>query len=465
MSTSQEQAQRAGAFSSMLAYQDHKRRSAGGSIDRVIIPASNGNSFRVAQSCDLIIPGNTSGFMDSHSSYLRFKINYDRKANTAGHRLRLGTNGVYGLFKRVELLASGVTISSIDEFSRLSQLVLDTDMTDAHRLGAGSVQYGMGQNSTTKDNAGADLSGGATGAVQVHSTEFTFLPILSCLMSSTKYIPLMGDELRLRFTFNDFDNMFISGNRLDGSTAKVDWAGSANDISISPVELVMYKIQLDDLPMALVQQNTGGVYSLVLNDYTNSKGSVATGDTTGVYNTGFAFTSLSRVLFAYYPAIADEGDRRRADIDRHKVTRSVNSYCFNVAGKNIPAQKLKAGVGGAECLTENKASLRTLGDFQHDSSIDSVNFNIDDYASGEAKGGEDEVGIGTRHYEIDLETLKNYESENGLYSGISTTGKTTSLQVDYSASGTTQCELNIWAEHQIGLTLDMNGTRTWSVVV
>jgi len=460
MSTAQEEAQRAGAFSSMLAYKDHKKRSAGGSIDRVIIPASNGNSFKVGQTVDLVIPGNTSGFMDSHSSYLRFKINYDRQANTAGYRLRLGTNGVYGLFKRVELLASGVTISSIDEFSRLSQLVLDTDMTDAHRFGAGAVQYGMGQESTTINNTGADLSGGSTGAVKVHSHEFTFLPILSVLFSSTKYIPLMGDELRLRFTLNDFDNMFISGER---EATDVDWAGSSNDITISPIELVMYKIQLDDLPMALVENNTGGVYSLVLNDYTNSKGSVATGDTTGVYNTGFAFTSLSRVLFAYYPSISDEGDRRRADIDRHKVTRSVDQYCFNVAGKNIPAQKLKGG--GAECLTENKASLRTLGDFQHDSSINKANFNIINYADTAASGGEDEAGIGTRHYEIDLETLKNYESENGLYSGISTTGKTTSLQVGYSAVGSTQCELNIWAEHQIGLTLDMNGSRTWSVVV
>ena len=319
----------------------------------------------------------------------------------------------------------------------------------------------MGASTSDYINLGSDLSGGTTGAVSVYTSEFTMVQIMTPLFGASKYIPLMGDELRLRFTLNDFDSAFIAGER---AATDIDWAGSENNVTLSPVELVMYKISLDDLPMALVQQNTEGIYSLVLSDYTNSKGSVATGDTTGVYNTGFAYTSLSRVLFAYYPTISVDGKRRRADVDRHKVTRSVNSYCFNVAGKNIPAQKLKAGTGGAECLTENKASLRTLGDFQHDSSISVANFNITDYADDNASGGEAFDGIGSRHYEIDLETLKNYESENGLYSGISTTGKTTSLQVDYSA-GTTQCELNIWAEHQIGLTLDMNGSRTWSVVV
>lgn len=458
MATSQEEAKQAGAFSSMLSYRDHKKRSAGGSIERVILPAVNGSTFRCGQSIDIVIPGNTDGFMDAHNSYLRFKINYDRKATAVGHRLRLPTNGVFNLFKRIELIASGVTISSIDEYSRLANLVLDFDMTDNHRIRAGAVQYGMGASGTANLNHGQDLSNGSD-VIGLYSNEFTFLPIMSCLFSSTKYIPLMGDELRLRFTLNDFDNAFIAGNKDSGGDA--DWAGDSNNVTISPMEMIMYKVSLDDLPMALVQQNTGNKYSLVLNDYTNSKGTVASGDTSSVFNTGFSYTSLSRILFAFYPSITDAGQRGRCDLDRHKVTRSVNQYCFNVGGKNIPAQKLKGGNKGAEVLTENKASLRLLGDFQHDSSLSSASFNI---ATHVANYGEELHQIGTRHYEIDLETLKNYADENGIYSGISTIGKTTSVQVDYSASGD-QCEVNMWAEHQIGLTLDMNTTRTWQVIV
>ena len=351
-----------------------------------------------------------------------------------------------------------MTISSIDEYSRLANLVLDFDMTDEHRTRAGAVQYGMGADTSDYGNHGQDLSNGATGSVGLYSFEFTFLPVMTCLFSATKYIPLMGDELRLRFTLNDFDNAFISGNR---AATDVDWAGDSNNVTVSPVEMIMYKIHLDDLPMALVQQNTGNRYSLVLNDYTNSKGTVATGDTSSVFNTGFSYTSLSRILMAFYPAITDAGQRGRCDLDRHKVTRNVSQYCFNVGGKNIPAQKLKGGNNGAEVLTENKASLRLLGDFQHDSSLSSASFNIDTHA---ANQGEEYDDIGSRHYEIDLETLKNYADENGIYSGISTIGKTTSVQVDYSAGGN-QCEVNMWAEHQIGLTLDMNTSRTWQVIV
>lgn len=463
MTTSQEEASRVGAFSNMLAFKDHKKRSAGGSIERVILPAVNGNSFRCGQSIDIVVPGSTEGYMDTHNSYLRFKINYDRKTATAGHRLRLPTNGVYCLFKRIELIASGVTISSIDEYSKLCNLVLDMDMTEAHRAGAGAVQYGMGASSTAYKNTGQDLSGGATGAVALYTAEFCFSPVMTALFSATKYLPLMGDQLRLRFTLNDFDNAFISGER---ASSDVAWAGDSNNVTISPVELIMYKIHLDDLPQALVQQNTGNVFSLVLNDYTNSKGTVTTGDTTSVFNTGFSYTSLSRILFAFYPSITVAKDRGLVDLERHKVTRSVSQYCFNVSGKNIPSQKLKSSTNGAEVLQENKASLHLLGDFQHSSSITANSFNIANHdGTDTASDGESYNGIGTRHYEIDLETLKQYSDENGYYSGISTISKNTSVQVDYSASGTQQCEVNMWAEHQIGLTLDMNGSRTWSVIV
>jgi hypothetical protein len=108
--------------------------------------------------------------MDTHNSYLRFKINYNRKTNTAGYRLRLPTNGVYCLFKRVELIASGVTISSIDEYSKLCNLVLDMDMPDDHRVLSGAVQYGMGANASDDyENAGQDISGGAAGAAALYS--------------------------------------------------------------------------------------------------------------------------------------------------------------------------------------------------------------------------------------------------------------------------------------------------------
>ena len=464
MTTSQQEASQVGAFSSMLAFKDHKKRSAGGSIERVILPAVNGNSFRCSQSIDIVVPGSTEGYMDTHNSYLRFKINYNRTAATAGHRLRLPTNGVYCLFKRVELIASGVTISSIDEYSKLCNLVLDMDMADDHRVLSGAVQYGMGANASDDyENAGQDLSGGSTGAATLYSAEFCFTPIMTALFSATKYLPLMGDQLRLRFTLNDFDNAFISGER---AATDVPWAGDSNDVTISPVELIMYKIHLDDLPQALVQQNTGNVFSLVLNDFTNSKGTVATGDTSSVFNTGYSYTSLSRILFAFYPSITNVGDRGLVDLERHKVTRSVSQYCFNVSGKNIPSQKLKGKAGGAEVLQENKASLHLLGDFQHTSSIDAKNFNIANHDSSDTDAdGETYGAIGSRHYEIDLETLKQYSDENGYYSGISTISKNTSVQVEYSAGGSQQCEVNMWAEHQIGLTLDMNGSRTWSVIV
>ena len=457
---SQDQSKTAGAFSSMVNFPDHKKRSASGQIDRVILPAVNGNSFFCGQSVDLVIPGNSqSGFMDAHNSYLRFKINYNRTANSAGHRLRLPPLGVYNCIKKIELLCGGVSISSIDEYAKLACLVLDADQSISHRNGSSSVQYGMGSSDDADKNVGAELDGGATGT-GLQETQLCLSLLMTPLFGSSKYIPLFGDELRLRITLNDFSSSFISGTRGTTQANDTTFAGLTSSVTFSPFEMVMYKVTMDDVPLAMIKANAGDQYTLILNDYTNSKGQLAAGDTSSVFNTGFSYTSLSRVFFAFYPALTD-ARRRIADSERHKITRNVTDYCFNVSGKNIPSQKLQGDA--ATVLTENKCSLRLLGDFQHDTAIDATNFNIATYT--DDVGGRAADKTGTRSYDIDLESLKNYSDENGLYSGISTIGKTTSVQVNYSGGGA--CECNMWAEHQIGLSLDMSptGSRTWKVIV
>ena len=457
--------QQAGAFTSMVNFTDHKKQAASSTLERVILSSSNGSSFQSGQSCDIVIPGNTNAFFDAHSSYLRFSIVYNRSADTNTHGIALPTNGIFNCIKKVELLASGVTISSIDEYAKLVNLVLDADQSSDHQAGAASIQYGSGNNSTDHLNEGARLDGGATGDAAIYTTKFSMPLLLSCLASSTKYIPLMGDELRIRITFNDFDDAFISGVR---AGTDIDFAGAKSSLTYSPVEMVMYKVQFSDLPMSLIRSNAQDKYTLILNNWTNSKGNVAVNQTSSVFQTGFNFTSASRVIFAFYPEYAGTSGLKKAlaDSERHKITRKVSDYCFNVSGKNIPSQKLKSNQQGSEVLTENKNSLRILGDFQHSSALTATNFSIEGMAAANTFPGRNKTTIGTRHYEIDLESFKNYADSDGVYSGISTIGQTSSVHVDYEASGEA-CGAQLWCEHQIGLSLDMSpeGSGTWKVIV
>lgn len=452
-----------GAFTSMVDYNNHKKQSASSQLERVILSASNGSSFSNGQSTDIVLPGNTQAFFDAHSSYLRFSINYNRTSANGGHDLCLAPNGVFNCVKKIEILASGVTIASVDEYAKLINTVLDSDQSSTHQKGASSVQYGGGSGVTGPQNQGARLDGGTLGAIGIHTAKFTMPLLMTPLGSSTKYIPLMAsDELRIRITWNDFASSFISGLRAD---TEVPWAGLESNVTFSPVEYVMYKVKFDSLPQSLIRSNAGDKYTLILDSFTNSKGNVSAGQTSSVFQTGFNYTSASRVILAFFPEYADTTGLYKglADSERHKISRSVSDYCFNVSGKNIPSQKLKGDPSSV--LTENKNCLRILGDFQHDSAITSTNFTIPKMAG--ANSGQTPANTGTRHYEIDLESFKNYSDVNGVYSGISTIGQTSSVHVDYNADTNNACSAMMWCEHQIGLTLDLSpeGSGTWKVIV
>lgn len=454
-----------GAFTSMVDFTNHKKQSASSQLERVVLSASNGSSFSAGQSTDIVIPGNTSAFFDAHSSYLRFSINYNRTSAQTGHDLALGTNGVFNCVKKIEILASGVTVASCDEWGKLMNCVLDSDQSSDHQNGSSSVQYGGGNTDDQLTNQGASLDGGSAAAIGIYTTKFTMPLLLTPLGSSTKYIPLMGDELRIRITWNSFADSFIAGHR--DATTDVAFSGLESNVTFSPVEYIMYKVQFDSLPLSLIRSNAGDKYTLILDSYTNAKGNVTANQTSSVFQTGFNYTSASRIILAFFPEYAGGNRLARglADSERHKISRSVSDYCFNVSGKNIPSQKLKGDASSV--LTENKNCLRILGDFQHSSAINKTNFTIPKMAGAATFPGRAPNTIGTRHYEIDLESFKNYSDVNGVYSGISTIGQTASVHVDYDADTDNACSALMWCEHQIGLTLDMSpeGTGTWKVIV
>ena len=91
--------------SNRLNFLSKKRRAVSSVASRQIIPASNGNSFPMASTINLDIPGNqASTFLDFQNSYVRLTL-----ANTSTHNVQI--NSVYSLFQTCEILTDGQTIS------------------------------------------------------------------------------------------------------------------------------------------------------------------------------------------------------------------------------------------------------------------------------------------------------------------------------------------------------------------
>lgn len=416
-----------------------RQQSVSASAERIEIPPNNGSSFSIlansGQTIDLRLPsGMAKGhYIDYHNSYIKLSLNVPRGAtNDDTTQCQLSRNGIHTIIQKVEILSSSSTISVIEDYHKLCSIFLDSESNALFKNQLGAVQFGM------KDDAikGKEL----TGAVNTtKKTTFCFPLILTNLFSNTKYLPAFhNDNLVIRLTLGGIVDSFITSTDPPAS------------ITVNPVSMVCQIVKLSSEAQAMVEQMNGNVYQMVLDDWRNAKGVVATADRSINQNLGFSNQSLSRVIFAFYNAPSNTSDSQGDRPHRH-----VNEYTFQLNGKNYPAQKIKANYSTtdenhSEPIAEIRASTRQSGNF-----TDSGDIQPSDILDGAG---------GRVFYEIDLEGLRANDQDS-IYSGLYTVGGTTSLEVSMNANGTAQNTLNVWGQFQGRLILDLNqgSTFTYSV--
>ena len=142
--------------------------------------------------------------MDFQSSYLKFTIN---NGDAAAIQLG-GAAGAYNIISKLEVLSSGFTLCSIDNYNKLIAMLSDAQLSNDYKLDTGGLLAGQASPSETADLVGL-ISIPAAG-----SRTFC-LPLQALPMNTHKYWPLFArDNLRIRLTFASAANGTI------GSTCK-----------------------------------------------------------------------------------------------------------------------------------------------------------------------------------------------------------------------------------------------------
>ena len=267
-------------------------------------------------------------------------------------------------------------------------------------------------------------------------------------MSSSKYLPLFSaDNIIIRLTLNSKFKAFIGTST------------GASSVKVQNVEFVNYVVKLDPVASKLVDDAVGGRYSVVLDDWRNSRGTIPDDSQTINQNLGLSVASLSRVLFAFYRTAYDT-DGVQADVEGSRSHRFVSEYSFQLNGQNYPAQRIKADSTNnmSEVMAEIRGSTRQSLDFDQGSDLTLIDFQSN-YGVGTGDN------IGKSFYEIDLESLRQYDSENSVYSGLYTIGGVTSLDCQMSAAGGGAQDLNVWGQFQATLSLDTRGDNIFTYQV
>jgi hypothetical protein len=375
------------------------------------------------------VPANLNNtFADFQSSYVKLKF-----TNNDGGQVNFESGGFPSCVRRIVLELGGQTLFSCDNWNVLYEMMLSLDTSESFRNNAGKRLFGANGDSAN----GVPVAAGAARNV-------CFPLVLTPLMAN-KYWPLIGrDRLRIRLELD------TAAHGLIGTAGIVD-----TDIAITDVALVMYNLELGSDVMSQVAAASGGSFKIAMPSYQHHQSSLTTSDTALVATLGFSMSSLNRLLVAQQRS----GSVITSSNVANRSRLTLNRFFVTIGGVKYPMRDVKDL--GSEVLAEALISQRALCSWAHDSSIAvGGGFNL--------KEGDGSSSANTGSYLIDLDLesqrVAGGEGSLGLVAGVNCVGQVVQATFEYTAAPDNAHVLNIFGEHTIMASLDLN-TLTWSIAV
>ena len=413
------------------------RASSSRAIRNEIVPTNSGGSYTMNSQIIFDIPANLNNtFCDFQSSYIKCKI-----TNNDATAFNFHGGGFPSCIKQIVLELGGQTLFSCDNWNTLYEMMLSLDTSSSFRNNAGLRLFGSGS-----DFDGAQVAAGASRTV--------CFPLVLTPLINSRYFPLIGrDRLRIRLILDTAAKGLISA-----TTGVAD-----SEVTISEVALVTYNLELGSDVMAMVAANSGGAFKIAMPSYQHHQASLSSSATSLVATLGFSMSSLNRVLIAQQlqgvtDTVNSVGNRSRLLLNRFFITIGGVKYPMRDVQDLGTAGDLGAG---SEVLAEALISQRALCAWTHDSSI-----SQDGGFALQEGDGSTSANTGSFLIDLDLESqrVSGGESSVGLVAGVNCIGQVVQLTMEYAASANADHVVNVYGEHTILCSLDLN-TLTWSIAV
>lgn len=423
-------------MSQTMDYTKMRQKATASMATRNIYSATNGNTFSMGQTIEIQIPGNVSNtFLDWESSYLKLTITNN---DTAAIKFS-SSAGVYSLIRKVEILSSGMTLCSIQDYDKLVSLYSDIQFSATHKNDSINLTQGVvsSEASNFDDNIVLAAGNSRTFCLPLHLIPFC---------SQSKYFPLFSsDNLRLRLTLNTALDGVI---HVSSDTPTLD-----SEIVVSPVEMVAVNIRLNDNAFKALDSMVGGKYNLVCDDYRHSSAAIGANDTTFSINTSFSHFSLDKILFSFYPS-----ENKALEDGQNRISRGMTEYSFVNSGTHYPARKIRMNATNdgnvSEPLSELSNCFNNLYDAQATGSLNKGA----GYGAAAAAGTENDT-VGKFVAGVNLQQVREHGAES-LYSGIDSRGGVNQIEGVIAAG--TQCNLHAYSKFTVIYSLDTRGSNTWT---
>jgi len=413
------------------------RASSSRAIRNEITPTNGGGTYTMNSQIIFDLPANLNNtFCDFQSSYIKATIN-----NNDGADFKLHGGGFPSCIKQIVLELGGQTLFSCDNWNSLYEMMLSLDTSKSFRDNAGQRLFGA-----------AGGSEGATVTFAANTSRQVCFPMVLTPLMCNRYFPLIGrDRLRIRLILDTAARGLIGG-ATDG------------EVTITDVALVTYNLELGSNVMSMVAANSGGAFKIAMPSYQHHQASLSSSASSLVATLGFSMSSLNRILIAQQlqavtPGSNSVGNRSRLQLNRFFVTIGGVKYPMRDV-QDLGTTATNTGAG-AEPFAEALISQRALCAWSHDSSI-----AVDGGFAVVQGDGSSSANTGSFLIDLDLESQRvaGGESSIGLVAGVNCIGQVVQLTMEYAASAAADHVVNVYGEHTILCSLDLN-TLTWSIAV
>ena len=423
------------ATTQKLNYSEVSPRASSSRAVRTETVPTNGSNFSMGQEIIIDVPANLNNtFCDFQSSYIKASFE-----NNDGADVKFSAGGFPTCIKQIVLELGGQTLFSCDNWNTLYEMMISLDTSESFRKNSGERLFGAGD-----DFNGATVAAGT-------ARQVCFPLVLTPLMAN-RYFPLIGrDRLRIRLI-------------LDTSARALLGAATDAEINVTSVALVTYNLELGSDVMAQVAANSDGAFKMLMPSYQHHQSSLSTSETSKVMTLGFSMSSLNRVLVAQTRQAATAANAHIGNRARNRLNR----YFLTIGGVKYPMRDIRdvgaasVAVGaGSEPLAEALISQRALCAWSHDSSIAADGgFDILDGA------GNTSAATGSYLIEIDLESQRvaGGEGSLGLVAGVNVIGQICQMTLEYDAVPSNAMVIDVFAEHTVMVSLDLN-SLTYSIAV
>lgn len=290
----------------------------------VSVHPDSGTSFNPGDNLTFRLPVNGAGrYLDTDSIQIKFTV----ENKHAAKKFYLNSTGAGFITRKVE--SQQTTLSDITGYNVLSELVLDAQCSAAQRLDSLGVMAGGSKVlSSLSARHGAEVAA-TTGTLDVQ------IGLLGGLLanSTSRYVPL---SLSSPLTLQLYLESAARAVKWEDSTA--DSVVSNTDIVLSGWEMFYQVVELDAATNAMLVQSSGGVQSIMCDDYINTQTQAAIGITSHSPIVPFQKSSLKSMFCCMF----DNAFQQKANAYclNNRTRSKISAFQMNVDGAVRPSRPI-----------------------------------------------------------------------------------------------------------------------------